>query len=938
MERVLDAVVSGTSRVLLICGEAGIGKSRLIAELEQMAATRGVVRVCGQCHREGSSDPLAPLLDLLRGQRQPGIQTDSRWAGNRDEQQLRKRELFERIDGALERLVVERARPLAGGTAAVLALEDVHWSDEATLDWILHAFRRSSRPLLLALTWRPDERGPKLGEVLGGLERTRVCTELRLGRLSRQDVSAMVAAIHGSEPRSAWVDALFRLTDGNPLFVEELLRTEPRLLEGVAASRAPLGELTIPQSLRASVEARVGELSPRARGLLELAAVLGRRFEFDRLCALDAGDGDAASFLGVVKELVAARLLVEESADALSFRHALTREIVLGGLLARERADMHRRIAEWIETDGGGHAAELSHHFSQARAWERTVIWARRAAREAVHAPGAAVEHFSRAIDAIDAQGAPPDAELLRQRGQAHDWLGEFDAARRDHEDALALAREAGDRDGTFRGLLQLGVLSRERDFVRAGALFRESLELARAVGSRPWVAESLGWLGFWSMMSGELRDARAHQEEALAIFESLGDRRGIAETLDHLGWTHYVSADLERSSRCYRRAAQLFEELGEPLGRASAMAGHATRGADYLQLTSPWPPDASPRSCFADAEESVRFAQRIAWRSGEARALLWFGLSLGCRGYFRRAMSSARRALRIARDDDQVRYHATARMLIGAILLDTLSPDEAIEELDHALDLSRRMGSPTVVSTTVSFLSRAHVERGELDRAEALLAGAGAATGSMPERLLAAARAELLLARGEPERALECAERLIETAIGRAGPIPSLWLLRGSALVALDRCEEAREVLLDGVAAAEERVQRPLLWRLLVQLGHAGRLVGRPGDAAASYERARKTIEALADELPDAERFRQAAGRRIPSVRRPPDAKALTPRERQVASLVGEGLTNQAIGRRLRISERTVEKHVENVLGKLQLTSRVQVAVWVVDARGRVE
>ncbi len=927
----LDALAKGSSSIVEISGEAGIGKSRLLAELEQMASARGLAWCAGRCHREDTAIPLAPVRDLLSPLTLPGPLPHGAPASSRDALEVLKRQLFERLGEAFERLVAGRAGPAGGSPALVVAFDDLHWSDDVTLEWISYLFRHAARPMLLALTWRPEEQHAGLGELLSGLERTRAVTELQLERLPVDGVEAMITAIQGETPSSSLVDRLFRLTDGNPLFVEELLRVDTGALAGGTGSSEEIGKLTIPRSLRIAVERRIAALEPRAKRILDLAAIAGRRFDGDRLRAIVGCD--ERELLDAIKALVAAHLVVEESAESFAFRHALTREVVLSGLLARERTDLHARLAEQLESEQEPSAADLSHHHGEARSWAKAAHWARIAARQATHAPRAAIEHYTRAIDALAASGVPPDAQLHRERAQAFDWTGEFTAARRDHEQALSLARRSDDAPGIWRSLVDLGVLSRERDFVRAGTLFREALDLARRIGPPTRVAESLSWLGFWLMMTGDVEQARVHQEEALAMFERQNDRHGTAETLDHLGWTHYVRGDLERSSRSYERAHRLFDELEVPLGRASAMAGHATRGTDYFHLPSAWPPEASSASVVADAEHAVRYSRSIAWRSGEIRALLWFGLALGARGEYARAFGCAERGLRMAIEDRQLRYEATARLLFGALEFDLLRADEAVRHLAEALDLARKMGSPTVVATTTSFLARASMVAGDVDRAEALLAGEVDGPNSMPHRLLACARAEVDLATRREARALVTVERLVAAARA-VRPIPVLCLLKATALTQLERWDEAVLVAREGARAAVEQEQRPMVWRLAIREGILAQLQALPHAAVGAYENARRCILDLSQGLPNAAAFVAAATSRIPAVRELPAAEALTPRERQVVALLADGLSNRSIADRLRISERTVEKHVENVLGKLSLGTRVQVALWAAERR----
>lgn len=336
--------------------------------------------------------------------------------------------------------------------------------------------------------------------------------------------------------------------------------------------------------------------------------------------------------------------------------------------------------------------------------------------------------------------------------------------------------------------------------------------------------------------------------------------------------------------------------------------------------------------------DEAIEFARRIEWRSGVSRARIWVGLALGPRGAYVRAFEHAREGLRIALDDGQIRYAATAHILLGALHLDLGAPEAARDDLDEALALATAAGSSTVVATAASFRAQAALELGEVDGALALLDASDSQDAeTMPARLLGAARAEVEIARGNPDEALAIVDRLVRCAPGRdeATVVPRLEHLRGAALARAGRHAEACAILDEAAQAAAALGQRGLHWRILASHAGAAWLHGRVAEAESIAARARAAIESLAQEVPagDArEAFVRAAVARVPRPRRRRRARApdeLTKREREIVSLIVAGLPNRGIAKQLHISERTVERHVENVLAKLGFSSRVQVAVW---------
>ena len=243
---------------------------------------------------------------------------------------------------------------LARTQPVLITFEDVHWSDDATLELVFHLARsHSTQPVVIALTYRSEEAGPQLTRLVADLERARVVSELPVERLGRGDVGAMLQAIFG--PRDALGDEflhlLHGLTEGNPVLRRGDAQVAHRWWRpradrrrvACATSRARARAETAVEAVRR----RLAALTIPARDVASTAAVAGRRFDFGLLQTLT--NHDEKELLALVKELIAAQLVVEESAERFAFRHALTREAIYAELLARERVALHREVAAALE-------------------------------------------------------------------------------------------------------------------------------------------------------------------------------------------------------------------------------------------------------------------------------------------------------------------------------------------------------------------------------------------------------------------------------------------------------------------------------------------------------------------------------------------------------------------------------------------------------------
>ena len=955
----------GGGQTILISGEAGIGKSRLVREATKIASASGFLVLKGHCFQHERAWPYTPLLDCLRTYfatlsqaelaANPTIRevvrllpellpyTPAITSEVALEPAHEKRRLFMALVALLQQLAARQ--PL------LLIVEDLHWSDEGSLDFLLYLARRvTDASLVLLLTYRDDEPGPGL-PWLAELDRTSPALEISLSRLQRSDVHEMVRAIFSLQRlvRVEFLDAIYALTDGNPFFVEEVLSTlvaagEIFYVDG-EWDRKPLVDLHIPRSVQAAVQQRVDRLSVHAYRLLAVAAVAGRSFDATLLEELTRLAEPA--LLAALKELVDAHLVVEEGPDRFAFRHTLTRQAIYARLLVRERKAIHRLCAEALASAPAADAmlGDLAYHFNAAEVWPQALDYGRRAAQRALmrYAPRAAVEYLDHALHAAKML-AVPMTELLQMRADAFETLGDFEQARADLERALEQARVARDRNVECTTLLELGKLWASRDYREAGIRFEDALDLARKLGDLPMEGRCLNRVGNWHLNREQPDEARRYHHEALAIFQRLEDTRGIAETLDLLGMTNYLGGDLLTGTAHYQRAATLFRELDDRIGLINCLATLPLRGGTYQ--TNTMVAAASLLAANVEGEEARAMARAIGWRSGEAYAEIFLGFCLGSRGDYAQALDVLHNALVISEEIEHRQWITAARCARGALYLDLLALEHARVELEAALALAVETGSTHWIHCTAGFLAAVYLQQRETKRAEDLLASVlapAAPAHTLGQRLVWCARADLALAHGDVQTALAIVERLEASAANQppSGPAPilRLLLLRADVLAALRRPDEAEALLRVALDVAVTQGARPMLWRLHVALGNVFRLQERYDEVETTCASARGLVESLAAAVPE-EALRGAFVRRavalLPPTRTSSGRRAtrhpvapLTARECEVAAEIARGKSNAAIASSLVLSERTVESHIGNILSKLAFTSRRAIAAW---------
>ena len=589
LRSLLDEAASGRSRVVLVGGDAGVGKSRLLADLVDLAGDDDTWALVGQCIDLGEGGvPFAPFLQIfgtvaqaVDRQRLPELLGAARWElarlvpglaeGHRDvdhegsgEQRGR---LFSAAVSALRNLAEDRGPLLVG-------IEDVHWARSSTLDLVGFLARNlTTEPVLVVITYRTDElqRRHPLRPVIGELSRLPNVHRLELEPLDEQAVEQQVREILGRDPEPGVVSQIAERSGGNPFYVEEL----------VAASREGRPYQLRP-ALRDVVASRLDALPDPVRELLDVVAVAGPSVDHRLLGAVT--DHRPADLARLLRPAVDQHVLVV-AGDTYGFRHELVREVVADELLPGHRTELHRSVASTLQehpelaTGGREHAdAELAHHWHAAHEMQeafRASIRAARRAREtaafaealehheralalwdrvehgglrraevlqrAAEAAGAA-GHYTRAIAhlraALDDTGDDPEQEAdLRRRLAAALWssIDGPDAALREAERAheLVAGREPSRTGAAVVGAhARLLLLDRQQEAIDVA---REAVDLARAVGDRSAESHALNTLGTSIAFAGDVDAGIQHLYEALQIARDAGGELVLERAYNNL-------------------------------------------------------------------------------------------------------------------------------------------------------------------------------------------------------------------------------------------------------------------------------------------------------------------------------------------------------------------------------------------------------------------
>ncbi len=877
--------------VAIIAGEPGIGKTRLVQELLATVPAQTTVLV-GQAEPGSLSRPYEVLLDAIDGR--PGVD-DEQLAALADP----TRSPVERLHAGLAVLA-----DLIGDSPAILVFEDLHWADSESAA-LFERIAEQRGPRLLIGTYRPDEvthRQPAAG-LLARLDRRHAVTHVRLDRLTPSQTAAFLAAATGAPAPLRAATALHHRTGGNPFFLEELLRARP------GPDLEALVDQPLPWSLADVLRRQVDDLEPVSHRIVEAASVLGHRIPFDLLA--DVAGADEDELIAVLRDLVTRGVLVESGDDEFAFRHALVREAIAGQMLGRQRRRLHEVALDVLLGSGASDPAMVAHHARGAGRYDDLVAAARGGAALYLSI-GSAYQALQ--LAEMGLEEASDDVELLGAAARAAWLAGLLDDAQRYSRRWHRLAVAATDRAESLYLLVRLAWESREFDAMRELTQDIEILiaELPPGAGQ----ARAMTAIAQSAYLRDDLEAAVLWSDRALALAGEF-DLPVIR-----------LTALLEKGSALCERAQTSAEgqKILSTLVDEAEKAGEWVLAARALNTLVQEVPPTSPAE-HAEALERMRIdAERAGFESLAVAAYFQGRARLALRAG---DLDAAIAALEEGRERDSG-YRRRGRwadfhgVFLAGLYLEAGELDR-VEQL--IADLARLPGNPPLMIPGLTF--HLACRRRDLPRAEAVLGQVLTALGAQSWRSgeqahdLVSAALEL----GLPAAQLEpMAAALLDAEVWDA----YRTLVRAQLAEARG---EHTEALAGYLSIAEDQALGPAT-RGTVRVGAARCLLSadRRAEAAAQTEAAAALLS----------RWRGWRAAQLDAVRTrlgmaPDDAAdavtgpaALTPREREVAVLISDGLTNSELARRLYISPRTAAVHVSNILRKLGVVSRTEVGALI--------
>jgi len=964
LKSALDSAEKGSPRIVLIGGEAGLGKTRLLREMRPIFEAHGAV-LYGRCY-EDATIPYLPFAEILRTitELEPQLIPDTdppdreileRLLGRGDLDHTpdlgasddRRALLFAAVGSLLLRLAA--SRPL------IILIDDLHWMDGPSLELLTHlafpmveAAIRRPVPILLMATYRPDGLDQRSANAVDRLQREDACETAALQGLSEFEVEQLIRGVGFERPSHQFVVTIAEATRGNPLFVQEALSylQSSNAIEkrgGYLVVTVPPTDLKLPTQLTDIISVRTAALAPEARRILTLGAFLGDSFSYATLCAVS--NAPEGPLLDILDRAVRDRFLANEG-DGFRFGHPLIRHVLYSDVSLPRRHRLHKQIADGLrklhDDELEQHIAEVAHHLMNCGAQadpEIVLEYCRSAGEQAmgVYAWGEAARHLEAAVTAarsIPSLSVPDLAHLHHRAGFAYYRDLDIGPSLDHYREAIDRFRSIGDKRALVTTLIQYAKCRITQASVAFGSLADVELleELLQDLGEEDvdLRAQTLAQLSqvYWTARQSDKAESTAR--EALELAESMDNDQTIIEACSSLGLACVQKVRLRDALESYRRGLEVARGTGDPwlmgwplariplvqvwLGDLKAVDESVTEGTEVMLRSQDWAELTQVYSAAiatAVVRGDFKAAERLAYdgmaatdRSRYPWGAAIFLPALACARAIAGEWEEAEDAIEVLQTPGRI-FEEPGPAITGISYLYLQLMRSYRQTLQHSLELEATVarlldGGRTDVASVAAYAVG-------IELVDAV--GLNLDVANAEAHIMRAAQGEMVISSGW----IFLLPRILALASATSGRLDEAESRLGIAL------EVAR-----GIGARPEQGRVNLDWaRLLLKRkakGDRERAEQLVAEASRLFQELGMTpftaqATAVATEM-------EAA---LPSA--PPGAVSypdrLSAREMEVLQLVARGRSNQQIADQLVLSAKTIARHMSNIFDKIGVENR---------------
>jgi tetratricopeptide (TPR) repeat protein len=749
LEAALEKMMQGESSVILVSGEAGIGKSRLVWELGQKAKAKQARYLLGRCLFGERGYPYQPIIDalrdyfLLKGIKDPDavdafieekashlsarkeiIQSLLRFQVGAPLLLINKEQLWDTISELVK--VMAQERPL------ILHLDDLHWADTPTLN-LLNYLSMTTRqePIFIVGTYRPEELIAEAGKrhplqsTLNMMGKENLYNEIRLNRLDKKGTQNVVNSVFADArfPEDFY-DTVYKETEGNPLFVLEVLRyfQNERFVDKDETGWHLTGEMTkisIPDRVTDVIMNRLRKLTKENRDILDVAAVEGYTFHADTLCSI-LGQS-RLRVLRRLQNLESEHHLIHALEHEYQFDHGKIQETIYNALTQQLRQEYHKLTAEYYTKHYGikdEYAGSIAKHLIAAGQEEESLGYLLKAGQYAqkLYANDDAMAHFDKGIMIYNEypekklQSDLQNTALLLLKGKAEvsELSGRYEAADESYAAMIGLAEDIGDKESVAAATCGRGNIQRTRaNYDSALEYLKRALDIQIQLKDKIGEAQTLRVIGDVHMNMCKYDTALEYYNRTLDVLRQVGDKHNEGWTFINMGKVHWNRGTFKPYIELTQQALKIFRESGDLLGEATALneVGDFYYSIGFL------------KQALAHFEPALAINRQIGNKSGEFYSLRLVGMTYNTLGDYPRALEYLEKAVAVHK---QIWVQAEDHALnaLGEVYSGMGQYDQALNYFEEALKFQSRVWQMSYKGYTFCNAANVHFRRGDYERA----------------------------------------------------------------------------------------------------------------------------------------------------------------------------------------------------------------------------
>ena len=876
----LDQLAKGAGAVVAVMGEAGLGKSSLIAEVKKsdeglrfswlrgdaLSYARSISyfpwrQVIRQSINATEEDSPAEIREKLRSVPSNDLPFLEAMLAVESEDSIQVLDGFQ--GEALVQRILDAVSGHLSGLASVsplvIVFDDLHWADEASLNLLLNLVDLTeTQPILFICLLRPDKTVPSW-DLIGKIQQTigDRYHAVELEALHAEQTDVLLTNLLGmkSLPKNVR-DLIVEKADGNPFFVEELIRSliETKQIIRENSHWKAVNEdarVSLPNTLRGVLSARIDHLPELSRHVLQNAAVIGRSFDLRVLKRLTHLNGGLDSH---IQHLLEASL-IEPARDEYMFRHVLIQEAAYDSILLKKRVELHHQIGEALEELNEDRIEEfaplLAYHFYAAQdshSLKYDLLAGEKAAR--LYANAEAATHFSRALEVAKRKGSDHDqlTQLYTQLGSVLELSGRYEQALENYEEMRAFGREQGEGPAELSALMAKATIystyTRLHDPALSERTLIEALELSREMGDRAAQAK-LNWnLMLTYLFSKRLDQALEHGERALSLARESDNTEQLAFILNDLCRLYVCLGEFENALSVVHEARSLWRLLDNQIMFADSLGSEAEARFQLGEHTK----------ALELLYEGLQLSEKNENLWGKAYNRMLISFVYFDRGEIGQAIQLSTQAILEGDQGGLVASSTSHRAELGWFYGYYGDIEKGIELADQALEIAKEK-QPDFKALPQAVIVRLYLLTGDIESAKQAAGPAPLEPITIPYSrytiIVCLANVELALAEKDYESALILAENLLEqvSPLTRVD-IPAVMQRKADALIGLGKFDEAHQVLTQACSLAVEMGSKHHLWSVLSSLADMNARINKQNEADACRKKARQIVEMIADGL----------------------------------------------------------------------------------------